>query len=140
MTKLYDILNWPRLGSDITMYPCIGIIDASPKIGRVLDVAGQQFRVGILNLKDGYAGVRHLAAKLDTSPEVRELERNIICPYCGSVDPASFERSDEDTMECESCGGTIRYQRVVRIEYTTDPVKPPKAIRAHWVKVAGNAE
>ncbi len=140
MTKLYDIRNWTRLGSDITTYPCIGIIDAAPEIGRVLDVAGQQFRVGILNLKDGHAGVRPLAVKLNTSPEPREFELNIICPYCGNTDLASFERGDEDTIECGECGGTIHYQRIVTVEYTTEPVKPPKPIRAHWVKDAGNAE
>ena len=136
MTKLYDITNWPRRGLDETKYLFIGTIDTSPKIGKVLDVAGQQFRVGILNHKDGCAGVRPLAAKLDTSPEPREFEPNIICPYCGNIDLASFERSDEDTTECMECGGTIHYQRIVTVEYTTEPVKPPKPIRAHWVQDA----
>lgn len=67
-------------------------------------------------------------------PELRELEANIICPYCGNIDRDSFERSDEDTTECMRCGGIIHYQRIVTIEYTTEPVKPPKLIRAHWVK------
>lgn len=133
-TKLYDITNWPKHGLDETKYPYIGTVDAAPKIGRVLDVAGQQFRVGILNRKDGYAGVRPLTTSLSTSPEPREFEPNIICPYCGNIDSASFERSDEDTTECGECGGTIHYQRIVTVEYTTEPVKPPKPIRAHWVK------
>ena len=119
MTKLYDITNWPKLGLDETKYPLIGTIDATPRIGRVLDVAGQQFGVGILDRKDRYAGVRPLTAKLVKSPETRE-----------------FERSDEDTTECQVCGGTIHYQRIVTVEYTTEPVKPPKPIRAHWVPEA----
>lgn len=136
MTRLHDITQWPKLGLDGTEYPLIGAIDATPKIGRVLDVAGRQFRVGVLNHKDGYAGVRPLTKKLDTSPEAREFEPNIICPYCGNIDRDSFERSDEDTTECMECGGTIHYQRIVTIEYTTEPVKPPKPIRAHWVQDA----
>lgn len=107
-----------------------------PQIGRVLDVAGQQFEVGILNNKEGYAGVRPLAAELVKSPEAREFEPNIICPYCGNIDRDSFERSDEDTTECQVCGGTIHYQRIVTVEYTTEPVNPPKPIRAHWVPEA----
>lgn len=134
MTRLYDITNWPKLGIDEMKYPLVGTVDATPKIGRILDVAGQQFSVGILNHKDGYACVRPLITKLDTSPEVMEFESNIICPYCGNIDSASFERSDEDTTECGECGGTIHYQRIVTVEYTTEPVKPPKPIRAHWVK------
>ena len=121
MNKLYDITNWPKLGLDEAKYPLIGTIDVTPQIGRVLDVAGQQFGVGILNLK---------------SPEAREFEPNIICPYCGNIDRDSFERSDEDTTECQVCGGTIHYQRIVTVEYTTEPVKPPKPIRAHWVPEA----
>lgn len=52
-TQLYDITNWPKLGLDKTKYPLIGTVDAAPQIGRVLDVAGQQFEVGILNPKEG---------------------------------------------------------------------------------------
>lgn len=135
-TQLYDITNWPKLGLDKTKYPLIGTVDAAPQIGRVLDVAGQQFEVGILNNKEGYAGVRPLAAELVKSPEAREFEPNIICPYCGNIDRDSFERSDEDTTECQVCGGTIHYQRIVTVEYTTEPVNPPKPIRAHWVPEA----
>lgn len=134
MTKLYDATNWPKMGLDETTYPFIGAVDAAPKIGKVLDVAGQKFSVHILNPKEGTAGVRPFAAELNASPEVNEFEQNIICPYCGYVDRDSFERSDEDTMECPVCGGTIHYERVVTVEYTTEPVKPPKPIRAKWVE------
>lgn len=140
MTKLYDIRNWPKQGLDETKYPFIGAVDAAPKIGRLLDVAGQQFRVDILNRKDEHAGVRPLAVKLNTSPEARESEPDIICPYCGSPDLASFDLIDEDTTECRVCGGTIHYQRIVTVAHTTEPVKPPKPILAHWIKDAGNAE
>ena len=134
MTKLYDATNWPKLGLDETAYPFIGTVDAAPKIGKVLDVAGQKFSVYILNQKEGTAGVRPFAAELNASPEVKEFEQSIICPYCGYVDRDSFERSDEDTVECPICGGTIHYERVVTVEYTTEPVKPPKPIRARWVR------
>lgn len=131
MTKLYDITNWPRQGMDAEDYPFVGTIDSRPAIGRVLDVAGQKFSVGVLG-KDS-AGVRRLATEIDGSPKPKEFERNIICPYCGHVYRDSFERSDEDTTECQVCGGTIHYERIVTVEYTTEPVKPPVAIRARWV-------
>ncbi len=134
MTKLYDVTNWPKLGFDKTACPLIGAVDATPEIGKVLDVSGKRFRVHILNRKEGTAGVRPLVAGLNASPEINEFEQNIICPYCGYVDFDSFERSDEDTMDCPVCGGTIHYVRVVTVEYTTEPVKPPEPIRAHWVK------
>lgn len=132
MTKLYDITNWPKLGIEETAYPFIGTVDATPKIRRVLDVAGQKFSVGVLSRKKGTAGVRRLAAEIDRSPKPKEYEQNIICPYCGHIYRDSFERSDEDTTECQICGGTIHYERIVTIEYTTKPVKPPKPIQARW--------
>lgn len=134
MTKLYDATNWPKLGLDETAYPFIGTVDAAPKIGKVLDVAGQRFSVHILNRKEGTAGVRPFAAELNASPEAKEFEQNIICPYCGHIDTDSFERSDEGMVECPMCGGTIHYERVVTVEYATEPVKPPKPIQARWVK------
>jgi len=134
MTKLYNTTNWPKLGLDETAYPFIGTVDATPEIGRVLDAPGKKFSVHILNRKEGTAGVRPLSADLNASPEVNEFEQHIICPYCGHVDYDSFERSDEDTVECPVCGGTIHYERVVTVEYTTEPVKPPKPIQAKWVR------
>lgn len=116
---------------DAEDYPFVGAIDTRPAIGRVLDAAEQKFSIGVLG-KDS-AGVRRLAADIDKSPGPKELEQNINCPYCGHVYRDSFERSDEDTVECDVCGGTIHYERIVTIEYTTEPVKPPVAIRARWV-------
>lgn len=134
MTKLYDATKWPKLGLEETAYPFIGAVDAAPQIGRVLDVAGQRFGVVVASSSEGTALVRTLAHKLNPSPAAEEFEQDIICPYCGYVDTNSFERSDEDTVECPVCGGTIHYERVVTVEYTTEPVKPPKPIRARWVR------
>lgn len=132
MVKLYDITSWPKSGIWAADYSFVGVIDTRPAIGRVLDVAGEKFSVGVLG-KDA-AGVRRLVADIDNSPAPKEFEQNIICPYCGHVDRDSFERSDEDTVECQVCGGTIHYERIVTVEYTTEPVKPPTPIRARWVK------
>lgn len=134
MTKLYDISNWPKLGIDETSYPLIGSVDTAPAIGRVLDVDGQRFSVDVLSVNRETAGVRPMDTELNTSPEETGLEDNIVCPYCGSVDRDSFERNDEDTVECQRCGGTIHYERIVTIKYVTEPVKPPKAIRARWIR------
>ncbi len=132
MTKLYDVTRWRGLRIDERSCPLIGIVDAVPAIGRILDVDGRKFSVHVLG--KGYAGVRPLTTELNTSPEAKEFEQNIVCPYCGMVNWDSFECSDEDTTECMECGGTIHYQRIVTIEYTTEPVKPPKPIRAQWIK------
>lgn len=140
LTKLYDLTKWPKQGFEIADYPFIGTVDAAPKIGKVLDVAGQKFSAVILDVKEGAAGVRPFAAELNTRLKANEFERNIICPYCGHVDRDSFERSDEDTVECDVCGGTIHYERIVTVEYTTEPVKPPVAIRARWVLERGTSE
>lgn len=134
MTKLYDITNWPELGLNEMNYPFIGTSDAVPAIGRVLDIEGQRFSVGVLGLNGETAGVLPMDSELNASPEAGDYKKNIVCPYCGYVDRDSFERSDEDTVECYRCGGTIHYQRIVTIEYVTDPVKPPKPIRARWVQ------
>ena len=134
MTKLYDITNWPKLGLDETDYPFIGTVDTAPDIRRVLDVGGRKFSVHVLSVNRETAGVRPMDTELNVPPEAGDYEKNIVCPYCGYVDRDSYERSDEDTVECQRCGGTIHYQRIVTIEYMTAPVKPPKPIRARWVE------
>ena len=134
MTKLYDITNWPKLGLDETDYPFIGTVDTAPDIRRVLDVGGRKFSVHVLSVNRDIAGVRPMDTELNVSPEAGDYEKNIVCPYCGYVDRDSYERSDEDTVECQRCEGTIHYQRIVTIEYMTAPVKPPKPIRARWVE------
>lgn len=134
MTKLYDVTDWPKFGLDETDYPFIGTVDAAPDIHRVLDVDGRRFSVNVLSVNKETAGVRPMDTELAVSPEAGDYEKNIVCPYCGYVDRDSFERSDEDTVDCQRCGGTIHYQRIVTIEYVTEPMKPPKPIRARWVE------
>ena len=134
MTKLYDITNWPKLGPDETGYPFIGTVDTAPDIHRALDVDGRKFSVHVLSVNRETAGVKPMDTELNVSPEAGDYEKNIVCPYCGYVDRDSYERSAEDTVECQRCGGTIHYQRIVTIEYMTAPVKPPKPIRARWVE------
>lgn len=134
MTKLYDVTDWPKFGLNETDYPFIGTVDAAPDIRRVLDVDGRRFSVHVLSVNKETAGVRPMDTELVVSPEVSGYEKNIVCPYCGNVDRDSFERSDEDTVECQRFVGTIHYQRIVTIEYVTEPVKPPKPIRARWIE------
>lgn len=134
MTGLYDATDFPKLGLDVTNYPFIGTVDAAPDIHRVLDVDGRRFSVHILSANRETAGVRPMDTELNAFPETGGYEKNIVCPYCGYVDRDSFERSDEETVECQRCGGTIHYQRIVTIEYMTDPVKPPRPILAHWME------
>ena len=136
MTRLYDITNWPKLGLEAADYPFIGTVDTAPDIHWALDVGGRKFSVHVLSVNRETAGVRPMDTGLNVSPETGDYEKNIVCPYCGYVDRDSYERSDEDTVECQRCGGTIHYQRIVTIEYVTNPVKPPKSIPARWEKEA----
>lgn len=134
MTKLYDVTDWPKRGIDERNYPFVGAVDAELAIGRVLEVEGHRFSVHIRSMNGEAAGVRLMEEELNDQPKESGYEKNIVCPYCGYADRDSFERSDEDTVECQRCGGTIHYQRIVTIKYLTEPVKPPEPIKAQWVK------
>lgn len=133
MTKLYDVARWPKLGLEPTDYPFIGAVDATLALRRIIDVSGQKFSVIILNHSENTAGVLCVDTRIERAPDPIELEKNVICPYCGYVYRDCFEFDDDDTTECQSCGGTIHYQRIVNVRYTTEPVKAPRLIRAHWV-------
>lgn len=132
MVKLYDISDWCRNGYDAHDYPYIGTVDVMPKIGAVLDIDGQHYTAGLLSPNSNEAGVK--PCKINKHPKPQEYKRNIICPYCGYRDGDSWERSDDtDTIECGHCGGTIEYERIVTVEYTTTPAKAPEVIQAHWM-------
>jgi uncharacterized C2H2 Zn-finger protein len=130
-TKLYDISEWCRKGSELENYPYIGEIDIDLHIGEVIKVEDEYFTAGVLNPATHSAGVRKAVMNLE--PEDRDYEDNLTCPYCGYVDSDSCELSDsEDEHECGRCGAIMSFERVVTVEYSSSPVKPPQIINAEW--------
>lgn len=85
MTKLYDATNWPKMGLDETTYPFIGAVDAAPKIGKVLDVAGQMrdllYDILLNNANVDYddAGFALIATAVSqTLAEAADVDHNIV--------------------------------------------------------------
>lgn len=50
----------------------------------------------------------------------------ITCPYCTSTIGDSWEMEDEGEYDCDSCGGTFKYEREVEVTYTSKKVKGPE--------------
>lgn len=59
----------------------------------------------------------------NTEPKEREYTNEITCPYCGG-EIESFEMYDEnEEYKCEHCKSVFSYQRIVTIEYSSQPVR-----------------
>ncbi len=59
----------------------------------------------------------------DEEPEDKDYTNEITCPYC-NTEIESWEMDEEDNeYECESCKSTFSYQRIVTVEYCSQPVK-----------------
>lgn len=131
-TKLYDISDWCKRGTEIENYPYIGEIDASINLFEVICIDGDYYVPGVLAGDRTYAGVRKI--EIDLEPSDREYKNNLTCPYCGYVDNDSWELSSdcEEEHECGRCGGVMSYERIVTVEYSSSPVKPPVIVEANW--------
>ncbi len=131
-TKLYDISDWCKRGAEIENYPYIGEIDAPINLFEVICIDGDYYVSGVLAGDRTYAGVRKI--EIDLEPSDREYKNNLTCPYCGYVDNDSWELSSdcEEEHECGRCGGVMSYERIVTVEYSSSPVKPPLIVKANW--------
>ena len=131
-TKLYDISNWCKQGTDIHNYPYIGEIDIDLTMGKVVKVGEDYFAIDVLKHVKKSAGVRRI--EIDFEPEDNKYEIDLVCPYCGHEDRNSWELpDDDDEYECESCGAIMSFERVVTVEYNSSPVKPPSVVTANWL-------
>lgn len=62
-------------------------------------------------------------------PKDRDYTHEITCPYCGA-EIESWEMGDEDDeYECEYCSSTFSYQRIVTVQYCSQPVKKASFIK-----------
>lgn len=131
-TKLYDISNWCKQGIEVENYPFVGEINIDLTMGEVVKIGGKYFAIGVLNNVDKSAGVRQI--NIDFEPVDKNFESNLICPYCGYEDKDSWELSDNDEEHCcGRCGAVLSYERVVTVEYSSSPVKPPNVVTAKWI-------
>lgn len=131
-TKLYDISNWCKQGAEVENYPYVGEVNIDLTMGEIVEVGGDCYAIGVLNRANKSAGVRQV--EIIFEPEDKDYEINLICPYCGYENKDSWELSDEDEEhECGRCGAVMSYQRVVTVEYSSSPVKPPSVITTKWI-------
>ena len=131
-TKLYNISNWCRQGTEVENYPYIGEVDVKLAIGEVVKIGDNYFVPGVLNHINNSVGVSKIEINLE--PEDKDYENNLICPYCGYEDKDSWELSDNDEEhECGRCGATVSFERVVTVEYNSSPIKPPNIVNAKWI-------
>ena len=130
-TKLYDISNWCRQGSEVEDYPYIGEINIDLSMGTVVNVNGNYYIPGVRNLNKNSAGVRKVEINLE--PEDKDYTDNLTCPYCGYEDSNSWELGDsDDEHQCGQCCATISYERVVTVEYNSSAKVPPEIVKAKW--------
>lgn len=133
MVELYDIDNWCKNGIELINYPYIGSVDGDVNFGDVLKVENNYYSIGVFHIKDKRIGVHKL--DINFKGEEQEYTSNCKCPYCGYEDIDSFELQDEeDNYKCSRCGGIYNYSRIVTIEYSSTPVKPPKTKKREWIK------
>lgn len=96
-------------------------------IGSVIVVRGKAYVISSISLKDwGIAeeienqGVYAFGEE----PVNQNYTSNIKCPYCGYEDEDSFEEPDEDEKHlCGMCKSVFSYQRIVTVEYCSQPVE-----------------
>ena len=130
-TKLYDITDWCRLGTEIEDYPYMGEVD-DVSIGEVVHIDENYYVIGMIgrNEYENSAGCEKI--ELNLNPNDKN-ERNIVCPYCNYEENDSGELRNDDEYECGRCRAVISYQRIITVEYNSSPKTPPEVVKAKWV-------
>lgn len=75
--------------------------------------------------QEDYAVVRDMS-NFNPEGEVREFEYGVTCPYCGYEDSDSYESCNEH--DCGRCGSIFAFDRIVTVEYSSQPVEATKVI------------
>ena len=59
-----------------------------------------------------------------------KIENNITCPYCGEQMSDSWDYGEsEDNHYCDTCGSIYSWERVVTVDYRSDPVSKNEEIK-----------
>lgn len=129
-TKLYDISDWCKRGSEVRDYPYIGEVDTDVSIGTLIKVQNKYYSPGVAG--KGYAGVRLI--ELRPNPDDENYTNNVKCPYCGYEDKDSWKLDDsDDSHECGQCGAIFGYERTVTIDYSSFAKEPPDIVETKWI-------
>lgn len=101
--------------------------DKKIDIDDLLSINGKLYSIGIMG-KD-YCFVEELkVSELNDEPEDMDYTNEIKCPYCES-EIESWEMPDENyDYECPYCHSHYSYQRVVTIEYCSQPISKGNAV------------
>lgn len=111
---------------DDGVYP---IISTSKElhVGSVIVVEGKAYVISSISMK-GWGVAEEVEFQgvyaFGEEPKEQNYTSNIKCPYCGYEDEDSFENPDEDERcVCGMCGSVFSYQRIVTVEYCSQPVE-----------------
>lgn len=103
--------------------------DGQLDIGEAYKINGHLYSVCVISPKENYVVVRELnVLDLPSNPEDQDFTDEIVCPYCESA-LESFEMADEeDDYECPYCNSHFSYQRIISVEYCSQPVRKGNVI------------
>ncbi|MGG1673301.1 hypothetical protein ACIFOE_22220 [Paenibacillus sp. NRS-1783] len=112
---------------DYEKMPLVKEVEQEPDYKSILQIDEKTYRWCAISPANKVLSVKQIAINHD--PEEEEFGE-FKCPYCGSVDEGACERrDDEGTVQCETCGSEIEYERHVEISYTVYPVKMASIVK-----------
>lgn len=102
-------------------------VDREIDMDDLLSIKGRLYTVCMV-AKDHVVVKEINVSVLPDKPEEQLYTDEIKCPYCES-EIESFEMDDEnDDYECPYCHSHYSYQRIVRVEYCSQPISKAEAI------------
>lgn len=129
--KLYNLDKY-RFVEDKSSIPIIGEIEDEVALFRVYKINGRYYTPGSINHKDGYVGVHEVS--MNHCPDKDEYESNLKCPYCGVIESDAWELDHEDDEYiCGRCGAVYSYEKIVSVDYSISPVRPPDIIETEFI-------
>ncbi len=125
--KIYDINSHSNWFDDITQCKMLGRTEADFEVGihSVIKLKNKYYRIGLIDVKNEYCGVRK-CKKFDITNEETSFKHLLTCPICGFEDNDSFELSDNDDEYQCACGAVLEIERDYEITYSAKVVQLPK--------------
>ena len=127
--KIYDKSQW-EIGKLKLKEHAVPLIDVNREINMddLLSIKGCLYTV-CMKSKNHVVVKEINVSVLPDEPEEQFYTDEITCPYCKS-EIESFEMEDEDyDYECPYCHSHYSYQRIVRVEYCSQPISKAEAIK-----------